>query len=134
MTRVSELEQAWRQIAGMIDREDVPWQRVAHLTEESLDLGENLLRTPAANLGDVAIKVGWLAEQDLDQFSPERAALRAQRPGAARRPLGGAGRGRAQRRDGKFVALGFAIGRAGAACKTRTCDPRITNAMLYQLS
>ena len=69
MTRVSEIEQAWRQIAGMIDREDVPWQSVAHLTEESLDLGENLLRTPAANLGDVAIKVGWLAEQDLDQFS-----------------------------------------------------------------
>ena len=44
MTRVSELEQAWRQIAGMLDREDVPWQRVADLTEESLDLGENLLR------------------------------------------------------------------------------------------
>ncbi len=73
MTRVSEIEQAWRQIAGMIDREDVPWQRVADLTEESLDLGENLLRTPATNLGDVAIKVGWLAEQDLDQLSLKNA-------------------------------------------------------------
>ncbi len=26
------------------------------------------------------------------------------------------------------------IGKNGAAYRTRTCDPRITNAMLYQLS
>ena len=54
MTKVAELEREWRQIAGMIDRRDVPWQRVASLSEQSLDLGEDLLRTPAAGLPSVS--------------------------------------------------------------------------------
>ena len=69
MTKVAELEKEWRQITGMIDRRDVPWQRVAHLSEQSLDLGEDLLRAPAAELRDVAIKLRWLVEQDLDRKS-----------------------------------------------------------------
>ena len=37
--------------------------------------------------------------------------------------------------DGKGGALTRpGIGANGAAYRTRTCDPRITNAMLYQLS
>ena len=73
MTKVAELEKEWRQIAGMIDRRDVPWKRVAHLSEQSLDLGEDLLRAPAAELRDVAIKLRWLVEQDLDRTSYKNA-------------------------------------------------------------
>ena len=73
MTKVAELEKEWRQITGMIDRRDVPWQRVAHLSEQALDLGEDLLRAPAAELRDVAIKLRWLVEQDLDRTSYKNA-------------------------------------------------------------
>ena len=73
MTKVAELEKEWREVAGMIDRRDVPWQRVAHLSEQSLDLGEDLLRAPAAELKDVAIKLRWLVEQDLDRNSYKNA-------------------------------------------------------------
>lgn len=73
MTRVADLEQQWREIAGLIDRRDVPWQRASRLSEQSLDLGEDLLRAPAAELKDVAIKLRWLVEQDLDRASYKNA-------------------------------------------------------------
>ncbi|MEE8293284.1 MAG: hypothetical protein V3R22_02580 [Kiloniellales bacterium] len=37
------------------------------MSEEVWDLGVDLLETPAADLDDLAIKVQWLAEQDLDR-------------------------------------------------------------------
>ena len=73
MTRVAELDNQWREIAGKIDSRDVPWQQVARLSEQSLDLGEDLLRTPAAELKDVAIKLKWLVDQDLDRTSYKNA-------------------------------------------------------------
>ena len=76
MTRVSELAREWRQLAGLVDRDDVPWERVSSASERALDLGEDLLRAPAAELGDVAIKLRWLAEQDLDPASYRNALRR----------------------------------------------------------
>jgi hypothetical protein len=73
MTRVAELENQWREIAGKIDNREVPWQQVARLSEQSLDLGEDLLRAPAAELKDVAIKLKWLVDQDLDRASYKNA-------------------------------------------------------------
>lgn len=76
MTRVADLAREWRQVAGLVDRDDVSWERVSNLSERALDLGEDLLRAPAADLGDVEIKLRWLAEQDLDPASYRNALLR----------------------------------------------------------
>jgi hypothetical protein len=73
MTRVAELEHAWREVAGKIDSREVSWNEVAQLSERSLDLGEDLIRTPASELKDVAIKLKWLVEQDLDRTSYKNA-------------------------------------------------------------
>ncbi len=66
MTQVAELEQKWRQTRGLIDSSKTSWEDVRELSEEVWDLGVDLLESPAANLDDLAIKIQWLAEQDLD--------------------------------------------------------------------
>ncbi len=75
MTQVAELEQKWRNAAGLIDSADTPWESVKGLSDQAWNLGIELLRAPATGLGDVAIKVQWLAEQDLDSET-SRDALR----------------------------------------------------------
>ncbi len=67
MTRVTEFEQKWRQTRGLIDSANTPWDDVIELSEEAWNLGVDLLETPAADLGDLAIKVQWLTEQNLDK-------------------------------------------------------------------
>jgi hypothetical protein len=67
MTQVAELEREWSQTRDLIDNANTPWEDVKELSEEVWDLGVDLLHTPAADLGDVAIKIQWLAEQDLDR-------------------------------------------------------------------
>ncbi len=67
MTQVAELERKWSQTRDLIDNANTPWEDVKELSEEVWDLGVDLLHTPAADLGDVAIKIQWLAEQDLDR-------------------------------------------------------------------
>jgi hypothetical protein len=67
LTQVAELEQKWRLTRGLIDSSKTPWEDVKELSEEVRGLGVDLLETPAANLDDVAIKVHWLAKQDLDR-------------------------------------------------------------------
>ncbi len=67
MTHVAEIEQKWRQTRVLIDSSNTPWEDARELSEEVWDLGVDLLETPAADLDDLAIKVQWLAEQDLDR-------------------------------------------------------------------
>ncbi len=67
MTQVTEFERKWRQTRGLIDSANTPWDDVGELSEEAWDLGVDLLETPAADLGDLAIKVQWLTEQNLDK-------------------------------------------------------------------
>lgn len=67
MTQVAELERKWHQTTGLIDSANTPWESVKDLSEEAWELSVELLQTPAAGLGDLAIKVQWLAEQDLDR-------------------------------------------------------------------
>ncbi len=67
MTQVAELEGQWSQTRDLIDNANTPWEDVKELSEDVWDLGVDLLRTPAADLGDIAIKIQWLAEQDLDR-------------------------------------------------------------------
>ncbi len=76
MTRVTEFEQKWRQTRGLIDSANTPWDDVIELSEEAWDLGVDLLETPAADLGDLAIKVQWLTEQNLDKENLSRALRR----------------------------------------------------------
>ncbi len=67
MTQVTEFERKWRQTRGLIDSANTPWDDVIELSEEAWDLGADLLETPAADLSDLAIKVQWLTEQNLDK-------------------------------------------------------------------
>ncbi len=67
MTRVTEFEQKWRQTRGLIDSANTPWDDVGELSEEAWDLGADLLEAPAADLGDLVVKVRWLIEQNLDK-------------------------------------------------------------------
>ncbi len=67
MTQVAELERKWSQTRDLIDNANTPWEGVKELSEEVWDLGVDLLQTPAADLGDLAIKLQWLSEQDLDR-------------------------------------------------------------------
>ncbi len=76
MTQVTEFEQKWRQTRGLIDSANTPWDDVIELSEEAWDLGVDLLETPAADLGDLAIKVQWLTEQNLDKENLSRALRR----------------------------------------------------------
>ncbi len=76
MTRVTEFEQKWRQTRDLIDSANTPWDDVGELSEEAWDLGVDLLEAPAANLGDLAVKVQWLTEQNLDKENLSRALRR----------------------------------------------------------
>ncbi len=76
MTRVTEFEQKWRQTRGLIDSANTPWDDVIELSEEAWALGVDLLETPAADLGDLAIKVQWLTEQNLDKENLKQALQR----------------------------------------------------------
>ena len=76
MTQVTEFERKWRQTRGLIDSANTPWDDVIELSEEAWDLGVDLLETPAADLGDLAIKVQWLTEQNLDKENLSRALRR----------------------------------------------------------
>ncbi len=67
MTQVAELERKWSQTRDLIDNANTPWEDVKELSEEVWDLGVDLLQTPTADLGDLAIKLQWLSEQDLDR-------------------------------------------------------------------
>ena len=76
MTQVTEFERKWRQTRGLIDSANTPWDDVIELSEEAWDLGVDLLETPAADLGDLAVKVQWLTEQNLDKENLSRALRR----------------------------------------------------------
>ncbi len=76
MRQVAELEQKWRQTRGLIDSSNTPWEDVKDLSEDVWDLGVDFLQTPAADLGDLAIKVEWLSEQDLDRENLRRVLRR----------------------------------------------------------
>ncbi len=76
MTRVTEFERKWRQTRGLIDSANTAWGDVGELSEEAWDLGADLLETPAADLGDLAVKVQWLTEQNLDKENLSRALRR----------------------------------------------------------
>ena len=66
MSQVAELEQMWRETAGLLADAKTPWERIRELSDHASGLGAELITTPCADLSDLAIKVQWLAGQDLD--------------------------------------------------------------------
>ncbi len=66
MTQVTEVEQKWREIASFIYNAQTPWEKIRDLSDQASTLGLELMKTPSAGLFDLAIKIQWLAEQDLD--------------------------------------------------------------------
>ncbi len=73
VTQVTELEQKWREIASLIDNAQTPWEKIRDLSDQASTLGLELMKTPSAGLSDLAIKIQWLAEQDLDIETSKRA-------------------------------------------------------------
>ena len=73
MTQVTELEQKWRAITGLMDNAQTPWEKIRDLSDQASTLGLELMETPSAGLSDLAIKIQWLAEQDLDIETSKRA-------------------------------------------------------------
>jgi hypothetical protein len=73
MTQVTELDQKWREIASLIDNAQTPWEKIRDLSDQASTLGLELMETPSAGLPDLAIKIQWLAEQDLDIETSKRA-------------------------------------------------------------
>ncbi len=73
VTQVTELEQRWREIASLIDNAQTPWEKIRDLSDQASTLGLELMKTPSAGLSDLAIKIQWLAEQDLDIETSKRA-------------------------------------------------------------
>ena len=67
MTQVTELERKWRETTALIDSAGTPWEGFKELSNKGWELGVELLETPAADLDDLAIKVQWLAGQDLNR-------------------------------------------------------------------
>lgn len=66
MTQVAELHQEWRRTSSLMRDARTPWEQVRGLSGHATSLGLRLLEAPAAGLNDLAIKVQWLAEQELD--------------------------------------------------------------------
>ncbi len=66
MSQVAELEESWRETAGLLADATTPWERIRELSDHASGLGVELITTPCADLSDLAIKVQWLAGQDLD--------------------------------------------------------------------
>ena len=73
VTQVTELERKWREIASLIDNAQTPWEKIRDLSDQASTLGLELMKTPSAGLSDLAIKIQWLAEQDLDIETSKRA-------------------------------------------------------------
>ncbi len=67
--QVADLEREWRRVASRIGESNVTWDAVRELCGRAGELGARLLEAPATELGEVATKVRWLAEQDLDSES-----------------------------------------------------------------
>ncbi len=66
MTQVTKLEQKWRRTFSLLDDAETPWESIRGLSDQARHLGTELLETPSTGLADLAIKVQWLIEQDLD--------------------------------------------------------------------
>ncbi len=75
MTQVAEVKQKWREATRLIDDPGVPWDEIRDLSSQSSSLGLELMETPSAGLSDLAIKLQWLAEQDLDIETSKQALL-----------------------------------------------------------
>ncbi len=73
MTQVTEVKRKWREAARLIDDARIPWDKIRDLSGQTSSLGLELMETPSAGLSDLAIKVQWLAEQDLDIETSKRA-------------------------------------------------------------
>ena len=66
MTQVTKLEQKWRRTFSLLDDAETPWENIRGLSDQARRLGTELLETPSTDPADLAIKVQWLIEQDLD--------------------------------------------------------------------
>ena len=75
MTQVGEVKQKWHEATRLIDDARVPWDKIRDLSGQTSSLGLELMETPSAGLSDLAIKIQWLAEQDLD-IETSKQALR----------------------------------------------------------
>jgi hypothetical protein len=67
--QVADLEREWRRVASRIGESNATWDGIRELCGRAGELGARLLEAPATELGEVATKVRWLAEQDLDSES-----------------------------------------------------------------
>ena len=75
MTQVTEVKRKWREAARLIDDAQIPWDKIRDLSGQASNLGLELMETPSAGLSDLAIKIQWLAEQDLDIETSKQALL-----------------------------------------------------------
>ena len=66
MTQVTEVKRKWREAARLIDDARIPWDKIKDLSGQASSLRLELMETPSAGLADLAIKIQWLAEQELD--------------------------------------------------------------------
>ncbi len=72
MTQVTEVKRKWREAGRLIDDARIPWDKIRDLSGQASILGLELMETPSAGLADLAIKIQWLAEQDLDIETSKR--------------------------------------------------------------
>jgi hypothetical protein len=72
MTQVTEVKRKWSEAARLIDDARIPWDKIRDLSGQTSSLGLELMETHSAGLSDLAIKVQWLAEQDLDIETSKR--------------------------------------------------------------
>jgi hypothetical protein len=64
VTRVAELEEAWEDAAGEADNTDVPdGEETDVATIQSLSILAEIAQTPAANINDVAVKIGIIERE-----------------------------------------------------------------------
>jgi hypothetical protein len=73
--QVADLEREWRRVASRIGESNVTWDGIRELCGRAGELGARLIEAPATELGEVATKVRWLAEQDLDSESLKNALV-----------------------------------------------------------
>ncbi len=73
MTQVGELERRHRELVELLDRPDVPWEDAEQAWAQAWELGEDMLKAPAEGPEDVAVKIRWLIDRDLDELSMKRA-------------------------------------------------------------
>ena len=87
-------------------------------------VASSLIDPSAAQFRNVDWRSGWVCGELNGQAASQEKAGLVELAGPDLRPL--------RIRDAAWVACRSV--KSGAAYRTRTCDPRITNAMLYQLS